>query len=87
MVDPAIKTSEFDERFYNILSETIKQPLDESMLESDLEAIGLNSISFVKLVVALENEFDREFDDSFIVMEDFPTLRSFKQNVERLVKD
>ena len=41
----------------------LEDPSEEIGLEDDLLLLGINSISFVKIVVALEDEFDMEFDD------------------------
>jgi acyl carrier protein len=40
--------------------------LEEFDLEDQIAAIGINSIGFVRIVVAIETEFDFEFDDDYL---------------------
>ena len=45
-------------------------------LNSKLYDLGVNSISFIKMVVALETEFDFEFEDEDLNADRFSTIRS-----------
>lgn len=40
--------------------------LEEFDLEDAIASIGINSIGFVRIVVAIETEFDFEFDDDYL---------------------
>jgi acyl carrier protein len=42
----------------------------------------LDSITFMKMVVALEGEFDIEFDEKILLIENFPTVDSMINYVE-----
>ncbi|SFE22726.1 acyl carrier protein [Paenibacillus algorifonticola] len=82
-----VKVADFNTRFYEILQKNIELlSIDESVLKSDLETVGLNSISFVKLIVALENEFDVEFENEILIIDHFATLEQFKDSVQKLVE-
>lgn len=52
---------------------------DEVMLTNDFTDLGVNSLSFIKLVVAIEEEFDVEFEDSQINYELFGTVQSLAE--------
>lgn len=39
-----------------------------------LSAMGINSLKFIKIVIAIEEEFDIEFDDEYMSNEAFITL-------------
>jgi len=51
-----------------------------------LIAIGFDSITFIKTIVALENEFDFEFDDDKLLFTEFPTIKSMVEYVESKVE-
>lgn len=38
--------------------------------------LNINSISYIKMIVAIETEFDIEFDDEFLDLNKFPTVKS-----------
>ena len=42
--------------------------------ESTFDSLGLNSIMFIKKIVAIESEFDFEFEDEELNMEKFNTI-------------
>ena len=63
--------------------------LDEKSIviqyNSDLLNI-LDSMTFIKIVVALEEEFDFEFDDEKLLITEFPTVKSMIEYVESKVQ-
>ncbi len=56
--------------------------IDQIVLEDDLSSIGVNSITFIKIVVDLETEFDFEFDDEMLSYKSFPTINSLVEYVD-----
>ena len=80
-----IKISNIQERAYRVilsnLDETISE-LDAVALDIELSNIGLTSTSFIRLVLALEEEFDFEFDDNNMFVTSFSTIRSIVNYVE-----
>ena len=57
----------------NILSKGFTKEFD---LNDNLENIGITSVKKVKLLVAIEAEFDFEFDDEDLINLQFNTLKS-----------
>lgn len=55
---------------------------DESLQEN----YGLDSMGFIQLVVALEQEFHIEFDDEVLMIQNFDTINKIVELVQR-VKD
>jgi len=51
-------------------------------LETEFVNIEINSIIFIKIVVALEEAFDFEFDDEKLLIAEFPTVKSIVEYVE-----
>lgn len=64
------------------LSESLEIPVESIKVDQPLSELDLDSINFVKLVIALEAEFDFEFDDDKLLISEFPTVRSLVEYVE-----
>ena len=43
--------------------------------ESLLQDIEIDSITFIKIIVALESEFEFEFDDEKLLFTEFPSIK------------
>jgi len=63
----------------SILSE---KELHSISIDTDFSSIGIDSITFIKIVVALESEFDFEFDDEMLLITKFPTIKSIVEYAE-----
>lgn len=50
-----------------------------------IQDISLDSITFIKMVVALEETFNFEFDDEMLLIIKFPTIKSVIEYVESKV--
>jgi acyl carrier protein len=59
-----------------------EKSIDQIGLEDDLVAIGLNSIKFLKVIVALEETFDIEMDEEQLNIENFRTLNRLLATIE-----
>jgi len=42
---------------------TVTEPIEEITAETDLQNVGMDSLTFIKLIVEIENLFDIEFPD------------------------
>ncbi|WDF52839.1 acyl carrier protein [Paenibacillus sp. KACC 21273] len=51
-------------------------------LDQDLSHIGLDSFSFVKLIVIIENHYSIEIDDDSLIMENISTIESLVRIIE-----
>lgn len=49
--------------------------LSNDMLEENLPALGMNSISFIQIIVALEEEFECEFPDEKLFITEMDTVQ------------
>jgi len=70
---------------------TIKANLDESVLpgmsiETDWVSIGIDSITFINIVVSLEDVFDFVFDDEMLLFAAFPTVSSMIEYVKSKIE-
>lgn len=58
------------------------QVSNEITLSTNLSKAGINSIASIKMIVALESEFDFEFEDEMILISKYPTIKSLIDYVE-----
>lgn len=63
------------DKVFNEVAGKITEILDDKdlKLQDDilLKSLGMNSISFIKLLVFIEDTYDVEFDDEDLVMENY----------------
>ena len=50
---------------------------DEITVNDSLESLQVNSIMFIKIIIALEEEFDIEFSDDKLLITAFPCVNDF----------
>ena len=67
-----------------IIEENAEMQKDFSHITSDIDLknIGINSISFIKIVVSIETEFGIEFEDEDLDYNKFPNIKSLVNYVE-----
>lgn len=65
-----------EKKIVQIVIENINMPksMETIGLDMKLSDIGINSITFIKIIVAIENEFDIEFSDEDLNCDKFPDL-------------
>jgi len=66
---------EIQEKVYRIVNDIIEATeimLDQ--LEIDLSTIGMDSIAFIRIVVALEETFNIEIPDEFLLITEMNTI-------------
>ena len=79
--------SKIQERAIDVILSNVSEKITGSIsLETEFNSVGLDSITFIKTVVALETEFDFEFDDEKLLITEFPTVRSMIEYVESKVQ-
>jgi acyl-coenzyme A synthetase/AMP-(fatty) acid ligase/acyl carrier protein len=68
---------------FQIIASNLGENLSHSLsIDMELSSIGLDSITFIKTIVALESEFDFEFDDEMLLITKFSTIKSMIEYVE-----
>lgn len=50
-------------------------PIEDLTVEDELILVGINSISFIKIVVGIETEFEFEFNDEDLDFGKFKTIK------------
>lgn len=76
------------DRFYKILMKVqdLKVSIEEIKPESKLNMLGFNSILFIKLILAIEDEFDFEFEDEDLDYSKFKNIGSLLEYIEKKVQ-
>lgn len=77
------KLTNFQKRAFDVIIANLGEKVTDNVsLDMDFNSIGLDSITFIKTVVALESEFNFEFDDEMLLITKFPTVKSMVEYVE-----
>lgn len=62
----------------------MEKHIEKIGLEEDLVVKGMNSIKFLKVIVALEEALDIDIDEEELNIENFRTISSIIATIERL---
>ena len=77
--------TETQKRAFDVIVSNVSEEISVNItLDTDFNNIGFDSITFIKTVVALESEFDFEFDDEKLLISEFPTVKSMVEYVESM---
>lgn len=75
------------QKAFGVIKSTLAPKNEDVTLETSLGKAGVDSITFVTLVVALECEFNFEWDDEMLLITAFSTIRSMVEYVESRVSE
>jgi acyl carrier protein len=73
------------EAIYNV----IKQKINKSATINDdttLVEVGIDSIDFINMVIALEEEFDIRFEDMQLIYDNYETLGQLVSVVQQVIE-
>ncbi|MCR2023743.1 acyl carrier protein [Blautia pseudococcoides] len=73
-----------EKKFYELISEELK--VENISKETELESLGLDSITYIKLIVAMEKTFEIEFDDDDLNMYNFKTVSDLLNKIEKMCR-
>lgn len=62
-------------------------PLEGISLDSPISSLGITSLNFIKIIVALESEFEFEFNDENLNVYHFRTLHDLICHVKKQIGD
>lgn len=74
--------SDIQKRIFEVITENLDSKIDVVTLDTAFAGIGIDSITFIKIVIALEGEFDFEFDDEMLLITKYPTVKSMIEYVQ-----
>ena len=73
------------EKVSNIIYDTLECGIDEKNRTNDLIKLGMTSLTFVRILVEIENEFNFEFDDDAFDLEKFVYIEDFVIYIENKI--
>ena len=79
------------ENYYQQIQEILENVSDGAIkglalgTQDNLREAGMNSITFVRLIVELEAMFTIEFDDEAFLIENFDTIQKINSNVVNMI--
>lgn len=78
------RLTDISSKVLNIINEHLD---DQSVMNVSIDSPfpEVNSITFITIVVALENQFNFEFDDEMLLLTNFPTVNEMIAYVESKV--
>lgn len=77
---------DIEERLAKRLASILSIPLTQVKLNSPLHDIGVDSLSFVELLVFIEKEFNLKLMESAIDKEDFKTIHALALCINKIIK-
>ncbi len=83
-------SNEVYDKIIKIIVDNYVIPIEGGAINAETDLVNdlaFESIRLLELVVYLEEEFDIEFDDENLVMENFQTIHLITQAVETLLKN
>ncbi|EPY14030.1 acyl carrier protein [Paenibacillus alvei] len=92
MSEQADKNGDFEHKFQSLmmgfLNEQALQGIEielNNIMDVNIKELGINSLLFIKLIVALENTFEVEFDNTSLDVDNFLTLENLKMHTRNLL--
>jgi amino acid adenylation domain-containing protein len=70
---------------FQVILSNLDSKIEDATLETSFAGAGIDSITSIKIVVALEGEFDFEFDDEMLLITAFPTIKSMVEYVNQKI--
>ena len=63
-----------DEEILRVVNTVLEKPLSQDQAEAELPTLGIDSITFIRVVVAVEEAFDIEIPDEYLLITEMNTL-------------
>ena len=80
-----VNLSDIQKKAFKIIVSTLDSKTNDVTVKTTFGGVAVDSITFIKIVVALEGEFDFEFDDEMLLLTKFDTIKSMLEYVESKV--
>jgi len=74
-------------KVFNVILSTIDSKIRDLTLDTGFASTGVDSITFIKIIVTLESAFDFEFDDDMLLITKFPKVKTMVDYVESKVSE
>lgn len=79
---------EITQKIALIISTSIEQiDIDTLDPNRDLQELGMDSLAFIRIIVGIEDEFEIEFPDDYLLISNMNTLNKFSDTVMLLLNE
>ncbi len=68
-----------EEIIRKVLTELISEEAGKAGKQTDLRELGMDSIAFIKIIVALEEESGKEVDDEYLLLDAMNTIEKMEK--------
>lgn len=86
-VEPNCEIFDLKDEILNVIKSNVDQNIFGTVtFDMELSSSGIDSITFIKIVVALEESYNFEFDDEMLIFTSFPTIKSMIEYVESKIQ-
>lgn len=82
-----VDLNDIQRKAFEVIKSTLDSKTGNVTIDTTFGETGVDSITFVTLVVALEGEFDFEWDDDMLLITAFSTIKSMIEYVESRVSE
>ena len=66
---------------------SVTVPIEQIAIEDELQSVGMDSISFIQIIIEIEKEFDIEFPDEKLLITEAGTINKLCDIVEALTNE
>ena len=66
---------------------TTTESIDLYDMDADLQNIGMNSLTFINIIVEIENQFDIEIPEDNLIADEIGTIKKLCTIVENIKKE
>jgi len=81
-----IEINEKQKSIYDVIALNFNDKYSSDLhIDMDLVSHRVDSITFIKTIIALENQFEFEFDDEMLIYAAFPSIRDMVEYVEKKI--
>lgn len=68
------KVDKIQEKILEIINEVMENAISSNQINDDLAQLGMDSITFIRIVVILEETFNIEMPDEYLIMSEMNTI-------------
>ena len=82
-VNQEVNNADTNVMILDIIKSIVNNPEKTDItLNTELSALQVNSIDFIRIVIAIEDQFSIQFEDEMLLFSEFPTIKSLVNYVD-----
>ncbi len=80
------KPDSFAGKIMRTIANAIEKEVSEINIQMDLDEVGLDSFSYINVVIDIEERYDIELEDEFMIPSEFASIREFIEKLHTFLK-